>query len=157
MTLPPISNAKIKIVPDTGFYIAAALKNRYARSYLVGRGSKFLRYTIFTSESILLEVQEKLEEKFGFERPQVVAAIADIRKVVTIVYPTHKVTAVRDMDDNKIIECALEVGAEMIIAFDQDLLSLKEYETIKITHPSMLQYMFREFHAGNHLSENTYE
>lgn len=144
MTSPPISSLKLKIVPDTGFYIAAALKNGYARSYLVGRGSKFLSYQLFSSEAILLELQNKLEDKFGFDRAQVVNALQQARKVLTIVYPSQKVAAVRDPDDDKILECALEAKADIIVAFDKDLLTLKEYESIKIIHPTMLQYMFTQ-------------
>ena len=143
MILPPSSNPKLSIVPDTGFYIAATLKNGYARSYLVGRGSKFLRYQLFCSEAILLEVQNKLED-FGFDREQVVRAIKDIRKVVVIVHPTRKISVVRDPDDDKILECAIEARAEVVASFDKDLLSLKEYERIKIIHPRMLQYLFTQ-------------
>lgn len=138
------SSPKLRIVPDTGFYVAAVLKNGYARSYLVGKGSKFLKYQLFSSEAILLEFQGKLEDKFGFERPQVVRAISDIRRVVTIVHPRQRVEIVRDPADNKIIECALEAQAEIIVTFDQDLLVLKEYEGVKMMHPAMLQYLFRK-------------
>jgi len=134
---------KLNIVPDTGFFIAAALKNGYARSYLVGRGSKFLSYELFSSEAILLELQEKLESsRFGFERAQVVKLLQQTRQVLTIVYPSQKITVVRDPDDDKILECALEAKADVIITFDKDLLSLKEYEGIKIIHPSDLKYLF---------------
>src|SRR2546430_2059480 len=142
MTSPPISSPKLKLVPDTGFYIAATLRNGYARSYLVGRGSKFLSYELFSSEAILLEVQDKLENKFGFERDQAVDVLQRIRKVVTVVYPRQKVATVRDPDDDRILECALEAGAELIVAFDKDLLVLKEYRGVKIVHPAALQYIF---------------
>jgi hypothetical protein len=73
---------KLNIVPDTGFYIAAALKNGYARSYLIGRGTKFLAYELFSSEAILLELQEKLEsDKFGFDRGEVVTALNQVRGI----------------------------------------------------------------------------
>jgi putative PIN family toxin of toxin-antitoxin system len=144
MTSQHSASAHLRIVPDTGFYVAAALKNGFARSYLIGRGSKFLSYQLFTSEAILLELQGVFEETFHFERAQIVQAMLDIRKVVTIVYPTKKVEVVRDPDDNKILECALEAKAEMILSFDKDLLTLKEYSGIKIVHPSNLKYMFPE-------------
>jgi putative PIN family toxin of toxin-antitoxin system len=133
---------QLKIVPDTGFYIAAALQNGYARSYLLGKGSKFLTYQLLTSEAILLETQTKLETKFYFERPVVVAVMQQIRKVTMVVYPTRKLTVVRDPDDDKILECATEAQADVVVSFDKDLLSLKEFEGIKIIHPSLLQYMF---------------
>lgn len=136
-------NPKLNIVPDTGFYIAAALKNGYARSYLIGRGTKFLTYELFSSEAILLELQEKLESnKFGFDRPQVVTTLSQIRNIVKIVYPNQKLTVVRDPDDNKILECAKEAKADVILTFDKDLLTLKEYERIKVIHPSTMQYLF---------------
>lgn len=133
---------KLRIVPDSGFYIAATFQNGYARSYLVGRGTKFLTYGLFTSEVILSEVQSKLEDKFGFERSQVVAAMQQIRKVVKVVYPTLKLSVVSDPDDDKILECALQAKADLIVSFDKDLLSLKEFRGIKIIHPAILQYMF---------------
>jgi putative PIN family toxin of toxin-antitoxin system len=142
MTLPPTAKPNLKIVPDTGFFIAASLKNGYARSYLVGRGSKFLTYNLFTSEAILLELQGKLENKFGFDREQVVITIKDIRRVVGIVHPIKKLEISRDPDDNKIIECAIEAQAEIILSFDKDLLVLKEYNGIKMIHPRELKYLF---------------
>jgi putative PIN family toxin of toxin-antitoxin system len=113
-----MARPKLSIVPDTGFHIAAALKNGYARSYLIGRGSKFLSYELYSSEAILLELQERLEDKFGFDRAQVVKAMKETRRVLTVVYPSQKVTIVRDPDDNKILECALEAKADIIVTFD---------------------------------------
>ena len=40
-----------------------------------------------------------------------------------------------DVNDNKIIECALESKAKYIISYDKHLLKLKEYEGIKIVRP----------------------
>lgn len=142
MTLPPTPSPNLKIVPDTGFYIAAALQNGYAYAYLVGSGSHFLTYSLYTSEAILLEVQDKLEGKFRFERPQVVAMLRQIRGVASIVQPTRKLAVVRDPDDNKVVECALEARADIIISFDKDLLDMKEFEDIQIIHPSQLKYLF---------------
>ena len=142
MTLPLIAKPNLSIVPDTGFYIAAILKNGYARSYLLGKGSKFLTYKLYTSEAILLETQSKLENKFGFEREKVVGSLQDIRRVVKIVHPTIKLEISRDSDDNKIIECAVEAKANIILSFDKDLLDLKEYDNIKLIHPRELKYLF---------------
>lgn len=133
---------KINIVPDTGFYIAAALKNGFARSYLLGKGTKFLEYQLCTSDTILVELQDKLEsDKFGFSRDKAMTFIKQIRDVTQIVYPRQKISIVRDQSDNKIIECALEAEAEIILTFDKDLLSLKEYQGIRIIHPSNMIYL----------------
>jgi uncharacterized protein len=138
-----IAKPKVKIVPDTGFYIAAALKNGFARSYLIGRGTKFLQYDLYGSEAILIELQNKLEsDKFGFDRAIVVPMIQQIRKVVIIVHPKVKISESRDPDDNKILECAKEAEADIILSFDKDLFSIKEFDGIKIMHPTMMQYIF---------------
>jgi predicted nucleic acid-binding protein len=59
-----------------------------------------------------------------------------------VVYPKQKLTVVRDPDDNNILECAIEASAHIIASFDKDILDLKEYEGIKIVHPSVLSYWF---------------
>ena len=137
------ASPKLKIVPDTSFYIAAALKNGFARSYLIGRGTKFLKYELYSSDAILVELQNKLEsDKFGFDRQMIVSMIQQIRKIVMIVYPKEKIIASRDPNDNKILECAKEAKADIIISFDKDLLTLNEYDGIKIIHQTTLQYIF---------------
>jgi uncharacterized protein len=140
MTLPVIP--KLKLVGDTSFYLAAVLKDGYARSYLLGSGSKFLQYELFISSEILHEVQDKLENKFGLERAQVAEAMRLIGGVVTLVYPRQKVNVVRDPSDNMIIECALEAKADIIISLDKDLLALKTYKSIQMVHPRMLRHWF---------------
>lgn len=140
MTLPP--TPKLKCVPDTSFYLAAFLKDGYARRYLVGTGSKFLRYQLYISPAIMQEVQEKLEDKFGLERALVAESMELLSKVTATVYPRQTVNIVRDPSDNMVIECALEAKAQVIISLDKDLLIIKSYKTIQIVHPRMLQYWF---------------
>lgn len=135
---PPL----LRLVPDTGFYIAAALQDGYARSYLVGHGTKFLSYQLYTSEAILLELQQTLENKFMFERPRVVDMISQIRGVVNIIHPTIKLEVVRDPRDDMVLECAVEAKADAVITFDKDLLDIKNYDGIAMVHPSQLKYWF---------------
>jgi predicted nucleic acid-binding protein len=71
-----------------------------------------------------------------------VQAIRDIRKVVSIIHPTQKLQVVRDVDDGKIMDCAIEAQADLIPSFDKDLLVLEEYAGIQIIHPTMLQHLF---------------
>lgn len=51
---------------------------------------------------------------------------------VNFVVNRHKIHIVRDEEDNKILESAVEAGAEYLITKDNDLLSLMEYEGIHI-------------------------
>ena len=58
------------------------------------------------------------------------------RRVVsyTATTPNLKVV-IKDPDDDKFIECAVELGAEYIISGDNDLLSVKQFGNIKIVTP----------------------
>jgi putative PIN family toxin of toxin-antitoxin system len=132
----------INTVLDTNVLIAAALSDGYARRFLFGEQISILRYRLYTSPAILEETQTKLEHKFELPRAEVVQFIDDVSAVNTLLRPTKKLNVVRDEDDNKLLECAVEARAELLVSFDKDLLSLKHYKTTQIVHPSMLKYWF---------------
>jgi uncharacterized protein len=48
----------------------------------------------------------------------------------------RQIHAVRDSEDNKILESAVQAGADFLITSDNDLLSLNEYQKIKIINPA---------------------
>jgi uncharacterized protein len=52
------------------------------------------------------------------------------------VHPRHKVVICRDCNDNPIIACALEAGAEYIVTGDKDLLSIKSFQGVTILSPT---------------------
>ena len=61
-------------------------------------------------------------------------AIEDLAEIVT---PQKAVNTIKeDPDDNRILECALESNAHLVISGDHHLLELKEYRNIKIISPS---------------------
>ena len=132
-----------RVVPDSNVFIAGALTRGIAYDFLFGNQTLApLRYKPYTSAVILLEVQGKLESVFGFDRKTTAAFMSDLQAVCTVVIPTSKIDVARDQDDNKIIECALEAKAHMIITYDKDLLSLKQYQDIAMIHPRMIKHWF---------------
>lgn len=59
-----------------------------------------------------------------------------------LIHPVEKIkNASRDKDDNKIIECAVEAEADLIVTMDKDLLKLKRFRHIGIVHPKTFFYM----------------
>jgi predicted nucleic acid-binding protein len=65
-----------------------------------------------------------------------------IMNYATLVQPKQKIHGIlKDTDDHIILECALEAGADMIVSADRELLRLKDFQGIKIIHPTMLQYL----------------
>lgn len=134
----------VRIVLDTNVYIAAALNPQSIIYKIVEDSAARYIASYFTSSAILLELQDKLENKLEFPRDWVVRWIDQLERSVTVVRPQQKVTILsdRDEDDNKILECALEVEADLIITADPDLLSLKQFHNTKIVHTSSVKFLF---------------
>jgi putative PIN family toxin of toxin-antitoxin system len=89
------------------------------------------------SLDIILEVQDVLRRpKFGFSAEATAEIIRELQEISTLTYPTKKLNVVAtDPDDNRIIECAVESNASVIISGDSDLLNLGEYGKIRILSP----------------------
>lgn len=139
----------VAIVLDTNVYIAAALNPQNILYRLVEDSAAHYLANYFTSPAILLELQNKLEDKFKLPRESVVQWINRIEESVTVIRPTRDVQVIiRDPDDNKILECAFEAKADLIISADKDLLGLKEWEGIKIMHPSSAKYIFPQLNSN---------
>ncbi len=133
----------IRIVLDTNVYISAALNPDSLLYRLVEDSTSQNLAKYYTSPEIIAELQEKLENKFHFERKTVVHWINHLEQSVNIVRPRKKLTIIKnDPDDNKILECAIECQADLIISADKHLISIKVYQNIKIMHPSSLKYIF---------------
>ncbi len=110
--------------------------NRWLKEAIKGR------FILCISPEILAELQKLLEQKLRYSAKESVKYCLFIESFARIVHPTIRLNIVRDPDDNKILECAVEAKATAILTFDKDLLELKEYEAIKIIHPRMLKYWF---------------
>ncbi|MDR3329616.1 MAG: putative toxin-antitoxin system toxin component, PIN family [Prevotellaceae bacterium] len=93
---------------------------------------------LYVADGILDEVASVMARpKFSVDKESIERFIASIREVAYSVVLEGKVTNVcRDSDDDKILECALLANADYIITGDDDLLSLKEFEGIRIVTAS---------------------
>ncbi|MFH0875427.1 MAG: putative toxin-antitoxin system toxin component, PIN family [archaeon] len=83
--------------------------------------------------------------KFAFTTEQKNKFIAILSKTATIIETKEKLNIARDQNDNMLLEAALESNAEFIISGDNDLLSLKEFNGIKIVTVSN----FLSMHSNN--------
>jgi putative PIN family toxin of toxin-antitoxin system len=130
----------MRVVFDTNVYLAASKEGSYCDVQLrrchPGGSSQ-----LFVSPEIILEVQDKLQVKFGYTKADAAEFIQMIMLYAQIVYPRQKITGVlQDTDDHAILECAAESRAQVIFTADKQMLKLAECHTIKISHPRMLQY-----------------
>ena len=122
----------IRIVLDTNVYIAAAINPQSILYKVVEDSAAQYLGEYFTSPEILQELQNKLEEKFEFSRTNAVRWIASIEKSLTVLRPQKKLDTIKkDPEDNKILECAIEAQADLIISADKHLLKLKRFRGTK--------------------------
>ena len=130
----------MKIVFDTNVYLAAIKQDSYSWEQLK-RSRPNGPYQLYISPEIILEIRDKLEMKFKWNRFESSQYIDTILMYAKQVHPKQKVTNIlNDKNDHIILECALEVKAEIIVTADKELLRLKEYKSTKIIHPSMIRY-----------------
>ena len=125
----------MRIVVDTNFLVSATQWDYSVSHKLL---QKLIRNNseIFTTREILDEFAEVLKRDFLYNEADIQNLLEKVLQFLTLIIPSEKVDIVReDPDDNKIIECALESGAEYIVSYDKHLLSLKEYHGIKIVQP----------------------
>jgi len=124
-----------KVVLDTNVYLSAIIFGGKPRKILsLGIQGKIL---FFTSSAILLEIADKLKDKFLWSNKKINETIKTIADTAKVVRPESKVDVVKDdPSDNKIIEAGIECGADFIISGDKHLLKIKKYENIKILGPS---------------------
>lgn len=123
-----------RVVLDTNVYISA-----YGFG---GKPAELLRaaiageYTLLTSPAILTEVADKLYAVLGFDDEHVRAVIMQISRIAEIVRPEPHLTVVADEPDNRILECAIEGEAGVIVSGDHHVLDLGAYHGIRIFRPA---------------------
>lgn len=134
----------MRIVLDTNIYIAVALHGEFAED-IIELVTTDPDITVITSEEILSELQQKLEEKLNWLKEDVDLFITKMRRISETIKVTEKVNIVkRDPKDNKILECALAGNADLIVTADQDLIKLKTFKGIGIIHPKTFSWTFPE-------------
>ena len=121
----------MRVVIDTNVVISGVFFNGKPRKVIlaVARGE----LEGYASVEILDEYKEIVDEmisrKQGTFKSDVLTAFI---KKLNLIDVTTKVSACRDIDDNKFIECAIDINAHYIVSGDKDLLVLKEYGDIPI-------------------------
>ena len=87
---------------------------------------------------ILDELRDVLQRpKFGFSSKQALAIVEELCGLCEIVRPSVKISVVKaDPDDDRVIECALEAKATLIVSGDAHLLDLDRFKGIRIVSPS---------------------
>jgi len=132
----------LKVVFDTNIFISAFVipGSKAEEVYLdVLRGS----FTLYSSVPILTETAQKLREKFTWPENTITRLLKTVAKVATIVKTRPHLHLLADEPDNRILECAVEAKADYIVTGDKHLLSLQQYQNIKIVKVSHFLQVLR--------------
>jgi predicted nucleic acid-binding protein len=89
-------------------------------------------FHLLASPAIISEVARVLRRSH-WEEARIQLAIRRIAQVGEVVFTSTKIHALTaDPDDNRILECAVDGKADLIVSNDHHLLALKEWERIPI-------------------------
>jgi len=121
----------LKIVFDTNVYISAFLtkKGKAEEAFMLAVQGEV---ELYSSVPIITEMAGKLRGKFSWDDEAVKHSVKFVAAVANIVKTEERIDLLKDDPDNRILECARRAGADIIVTGDRHLLSLKEFEGIRI-------------------------
>jgi putative PIN family toxin of toxin-antitoxin system len=92
----------------------------------------------YTSPQILDELERVLlSQKFKLRKDEVSNLVGYFTTLTHVMIPKSTIHVIpEDPSDNRIIECALEVKADLIVSGDKHLLALKEFKGVKVRRAS---------------------
>jgi putative PIN family toxin of toxin-antitoxin system len=114
------------VVLDSDVYISALVFGGNPRLALE-RAAQGL-FELAVSDPIKAEVERVLAEKFRWPETRITEAVAYLCPLTHVVVPRQTVTDCHDSDDNRVLECALEAHADVIVTGDSHLLKLNPYQ-----------------------------
>lgn len=123
---------KAAVVFDTNIFISAIFFGGNPRTCL--ELARFGEIKLYTSKSLLLELAQKLNVKFGQNDDEIKEVIEGISKFAKVVEPKTKINLIKaDPPDNRVLECALEAKVDYIVSGDKKhILSLKKFKNTLI-------------------------
>ncbi len=122
----------VKVVLDTNVLISAILFGGKPRQIL----EKAIRgeTRLCLSDPIPEEIKGVLQRlKFDYSPEMIQFILTELMGIAHFVNPSETIDVVlEDPDDNRILECAVEAGANYIITGDSHLLKLSRYLNIEV-------------------------
>ena len=132
---PERGGARLRVVVDTNVYISVFLYPQRPIFQILqhaGRG----QYQLLTSPAILRELGRVLREDFGVEAKERTQRLKQLAALADIITPRITLDVIKeDPPDNRILECAVEGQADLIVSGNRHLLRLKTYQGIAMVRP----------------------
>ncbi|MBU2633939.1 MAG: putative toxin-antitoxin system toxin component, PIN family [Nanoarchaeota archaeon] len=122
----------LRITVDTNILVSATIVkgNEFELLKLAKEG----KIKLILSLEIIKEFKEVISRsKFDYPIDVINEEINKILEMSEIVFPKIKIDIIKeDLEDNKVLECAMAGNSIYIISGDEHLLKLKEYKGIKV-------------------------
>jgi len=133
----------MKAVFDTNVFISAFVVpgSQGERAFVLAQRRRF---RLASSVAILTETANKLRGKFGQREDDIRGALKLISRAAEIVKAGVRLAVLADEPDNRILEFAVEAGADVVVTGDRHLLDLKHFRGIAIVRLSDFLRMFPE-------------
>lgn len=128
---------KQSLVLDTSTYVGALISKEGVSAKIFEFVIKGKLFNFYTDE-IIAEVNDVLNrEKFSLEKDKIEHFISLIKQTSFLIQQleNYKVVKCRDPKDDKFLSLALQIEADYLITWDEDLLVLKEINSTKIITP----------------------
>jgi putative PIN family toxin of toxin-antitoxin system len=121
----------VKAVFDSNIYISAFVfpggsAERAILRILDGQDS------LIVSKPIIDEVLRVLAEKFDRNAEELARTALFVSELAAMVSPKERLSILSDEPDNRILECAVEGSAEVIVTGDKAMLELGIFQEIQI-------------------------
>lgn len=119
-----------RVVLDTNvFFSAYGYGGKPARLVAAALDEEF---ELTTSPAIMAELARVLATGLSADVDRIRSVVVQITRSATVIRPTTKLDVVIDESDNRILECAVDGGADLIVSGDRHLLQLSEFQDIEI-------------------------
>lgn len=129
-----------RVVLDSNVFISAFLFD--GKPLRVLRLAEEGAFVLLTSAAIRDEVEEVLEGKFSWPDELIRFTCEPMWRVSEDISPTATVSACRDTDDNRVLECAADGGAGYVVTGDRDLLDMRRFRGITIVNSAAFLELF---------------
>lgn len=88
--------------------------------------------------------ENKLIARQLIDNPEYEEVLNNLFAQINWVYNPRRVHIVEDHEDNKILESAVEAGADYLISSDNALLKIGEYKGVEIVNPSAFWVKYKD-------------
>ena len=129
---PAPGRTQLRVVLDTNLYVAA-FGHPEGASAQIWLAALARRFQLLVSRAIVIELARVLRGNFLWQEERVqrrLKGLVNVAEIVDSHTTVHTITA--DPSDNRILECALDGTADLIVSNDRHLLNLKVWEGIPV-------------------------